>query len=180
MITVRKHYHYTGAGVSFYNWYYNPETNCYTNIRVWQTKAKRSSWQGNQLRARWCWQGDNCVKYDTSAPSSRANAHPTTRVIPCQMMFDTVLDLLEWHLPETLSTLCACNWRKNGWNKGPGGRMLGKHWVVIEPTPTPPQRTGSEACTQDTSVRRILTMLDLTTRYQLALERVVKLKVTRF
>jgi len=33
MMTIRKHLHSTGAGVSLYNWHSKPETNCYPNFR---------------------------------------------------------------------------------------------------------------------------------------------------
>jgi len=41
MMTVRQHFHSTGAGMSFYNnWFAEPKTNCYTNFRVRQAVGR--------------------------------------------------------------------------------------------------------------------------------------------
>jgi len=47
MMTVRKHFHSTGAGVFIYNRYSKPETNnCYTNFRVQTNKGQEKQWAG--------------------------------------------------------------------------------------------------------------------------------------
>jgi len=110
MMTVKKHFHSTGACVFLYNRYSKPETNSYTNFRVRQTKAKRSRWQYTQPRAR-RWgppsQQPGAVRFHCTI-QKRLNPHLTNWVIPCSLnstqLWTWLSDIYQRHP----STLCAC------------------------------------------------------------------------